>query len=92
MKIIIRILFFTILIFNSLTAYCLTPLEVSTQIKLAILSDSKLSIDAKKIKITTYENAIVLEGHVESKAEKVQIENLTRARAGRKKVFNRLTY
>lgn len=92
MKIIIRIIFSSIFILNSLPALCLTPLELTTEIKLAIISDSKLSIDARKIKITTNENAIVLEGHVNSKAEKVQIENLTRTRAGKKKVFNRLTY
>ncbi len=66
--------------------------EMEAKLRLAIIADPKMSESARSIKINTYSSAIVLEGHVASRAEKVQIENLARARAGHKKVYNRLTY
>ena len=66
--------------------------EIEAKLRLAIIADPKMSESARSIRINSYSTAIVLEGHVASRAEKVQIENLARARAGHKKVYNRLTY
>ena len=67
-------------------------IEVTRQLRQAIMADDQLSTDAKNIKIITLEKNITLKGHVASRAEKVKIENLARARAGKKRVYNRLTY
>jgi hypothetical protein len=66
--------------------------DVTRQLRAAIVADEQLSVDAHNIKIVTVKNSITLKGHVASRAEKVKIENLARARAGKMKVYNRLTY
>ncbi|MBC7537448.1 MAG: BON domain-containing protein [Bacteriovorax sp.] len=66
--------------------------EITRQLREAIMADNQLSTDAHNIKIITLQKAITLKGHVASKEEKVKIENLARARAGDKRVYNRLTY
>jgi hyperosmotically inducible protein len=66
--------------------------EVTRSLREAIMADNQLSTSAHNIKIVTVKKAIILKGRVASKAEKVKIENLARARAGDKKVYNRLTY
>ena len=92
------ILMFT-LILSSFAAFSATPqysddkrMEVTRKLREAILSDKQLSNSAHNVKIITEENAIILEGHVAKRAEKIRIENLARARAGKMKVFNRITY
>jgi hyperosmotically inducible protein len=66
--------------------------DVTRQLRAAIMADEQLSMDAHNIKIITVKNSILLKGHVASRAEKVKIENLARARAGKMRVYNRLTY
>lgn len=66
--------------------------EITRQLREAIMADDQLSTNAHNIKIITIKNAITLKGRVASKAEKVKIENLARAKAGDKKVYNRLNY
>ncbi|MDD4975111.1 MAG: BON domain-containing protein [Bacteriovorax sp.] len=66
--------------------------EITRTLREAIMADDQLSTSAHNIKIVTVKKAIILKGRVASKAEKVKIENLARARAGDKKVYNRLTY
>lgn len=66
--------------------------EFTRQLRERIQAEDQLSTRAKKIKITTLEKAIILEGPVAKKSEKIIIENLTRSMAGKKKVYNRLTY
>lgn len=70
----------------------LTQIEIKRNLRQAILADEALKGHADKIEIITDQNAIILQGKVSSKAEKVKVENLARARAGRMKVYNRLTY
>jgi len=92
------ILIFT-LILSSLVAFSATPkysddknMEVTRKLREAIMSDKQLSTSAHNVTIVAEENAIILEGHVATRAEKIKIENLARARAGKMKVFNRITY
>lgn len=66
--------------------------EFTRKLRAAIMADNQLSTEAHNIKIITLKKAVILKGHVASKAEKVKIENLARARAGDNKVYNRLTY
>lgn len=65
---------------------------VVVQLRKAIMDDDQLSTSAHNIQILTEKNSIILKGRVASRAEKVKIENLARARAGNKRVYNRLTY
>ena len=67
-------------------------IEVTRKLREAIMADDQLSTVAHNIQIITIKNSITLKGRVASKAEKVEIENLARARAGNKRVYNRLTY
>ncbi|MDO9182311.1 MAG: BON domain-containing protein [Bacteriovorax sp.] len=93
-----KFLIFILLFFSNLTFAIIKPVvtnhneDITYQLRNAILSDSELSKSAHLIKITPVKNAIILEGHVASRAEKVKIENLARARAKKNKVYNRLTY
>lgn len=82
------------LLLASLSAFAgnTTDAEFTHQLRERILAEDQLSSSAKKIKITTLEKAIILEGQVAKKSEKIIIENLTRSMAGKKKVYNRLTY
>jgi hyperosmotically inducible protein len=66
--------------------------DVTRRLRMAIMEDEHLSVEAKNVTIVTEKNSIFLKGHVNSKAEKVKIENLARARAGKMRVYNRLTY
>ena len=69
-----------------------SDVEVIRKLRERLMADNQLSTNAQNIKIVTVKDAIILEGPVASRAEKVKIENLTRAMAGKKKVYNRLTY
>lgn len=82
------------LVLTSLWAFAdsKTDTELTRQLRERIWAENQLSTHAKKIKITTLEKAIILEGPVAKKSEKIIIENLTRSLAGKKKVYNRLTY
>ena len=93
----------TIVMMSSALAYSAIPeyekikenshsIELARQLRKAIITDPQLSSNAHNIEIISVENAIILKGHVNSRAEKVKIENLARARAGHDKVYNRLTY
>lgn len=66
--------------------------EVTRKLRERIMADNQLSTDAKNIKIITVNDAITLKGPVANRAEKVKIENFARSMAGKKKVYNRLTY
>lgn len=93
---ILKIILLYSLLFNSLISYSAIEqygsTEVARKLRKAILTDPNISEDARKIKIITGKNYILLEGHVSSRAEKVHIENLARARAQKNKVYNRLKY
>lgn len=66
--------------------------EVTRQLRERLMSENQLSTQAKNIQINTDQDAILLEGPVANREEKVRIENLARSMAGKKKVYNRLTY
>lgn len=66
--------------------------ELTRKLRAALMADNQLSTQAQNINIITITDSIILRGHVASRAEKIKIENLARARAGNKKVYNRLTY
>jgi len=67
-------------------------IEVTRQLRERLMSENQLSTQAKNIQINTDQDAILLEGPVANREEKVRIENLARSMAGKKKVYNRLTY
>lgn len=69
-----------------------SDVEVTRKLRERLMSDDQLSTNAKNIKIITISEAITLKGPVANKAEKVKIENYARSMAGKKKVYNRLTY
>lgn len=66
--------------------------EVTRKLRERLMADDQLSTNAHNIKIVTVKDAITLQGPVANKAEKVKIENMARSMAGKKKVYNRLTY
>ncbi|MFA6237863.1 MAG: BON domain-containing protein [Bacteriovorax sp.] len=70
----------------------ITDVEVTRKLRERLMADDQLSTNAQNIKIVTVKDAITLQGPVASRAEKVKIENFARAMAGKKKVYNRLTY
>ena len=95
----IKIILIFTLIFSSFTTFSATTkdvddknLEVTQKLREAIMSDKQLSTEAHNVKIVRVENAIILQGHVARRAEKIKIENLARAMAGKLKVYNRITY
>lgn len=67
-------------------------IEVTHEIKEAIMADNQLAMCAHNIKIITIKNAITLEGRVNSKADKLKVAYLARNMAGEKRVYNKLTY
>lgn len=67
-------------------------IELTRRIRARIMSDNQLSTEAHNIKIITEEKSITLKGPVATRAEKVKLENYTRAMAGDKKIYNQLTY
>ena len=56
------------------------------------MREEALSENAKKVGIVVTDDAIILSGTVANRAEKVTLENLARSMAGKKKVYNRLSY
>lgn len=66
--------------------------ELTRKLREKIMADNQLSTSAHNIKIITVNEAITLAGPVANKAEKVKIENFARSMAGKKKVYNRLSY
>lgn len=66
--------------------------EVTRQLRERLMADDQLSTSAHNIKIITLDEAITLQGPVANKAEKIKIENVARSMAGKKRVYNRLTY
>lgn len=70
----------------------IADVELTRKLRERIMAENQLSTRAKNIQITTADEAILLEGPVANREEKVKIENLARTIAGKKKVYNRLTY
>jgi osmotically-inducible protein OsmY len=66
--------------------------QITRNLREKLMADNQLSTNAQNIKITTAKEAITLTGPVANKEEKVKIENIARSMAGKKKVYNRLTY
>lgn len=66
--------------------------EVTRKLRERLMADDQLSTNAQNIKIVTVQDAITLTGPVANREEKVKIENYARTMAGKKKVYNRLTY
>jgi hyperosmotically inducible periplasmic protein len=64
--------------------------EITAQIRKAIVGDSALSTDAKNVKIVTQDGAVVLRGPVESEAEKNAVGSKAAGVAGVKHVENQL--
>lgn len=66
--------------------------EITRKLRERLVADDQLSTNAHNIKIITSKDSIILKGPVANRSEKVKIENMTRTMAGKKKVYNRLTY
>lgn len=66
--------------------------ELTRSLREKLMADDQLSTNAKNVKIITNKRSITLTGPVANRAEKVKLENMARSMAGKKKVYNRLTY
>lgn len=66
--------------------------ELTRSLREKLMADDQLSTSAKNVKIITNKRSITLTGPVANRAEKVKLENMARSMAGKKKVYNRLTY
>lgn len=67
-------------------------IELTRRLRARIMSDKQLSPEAQNVKIITEEDSITLKGSVSGRAEKAKLENYARGMAGKKKVYNQLTY
>lgn len=66
--------------------------ELTRKLRERLMADNQLSTSAHNVKIITVKEAIILEGPVANRSERVKIENYARMMAGKKKVYNRLKY
>lgn len=66
-------------------------IEITAEIRKALVADDSLSTDAQNVKIITVERNVTLRGPVKSEAERQQVVNKARAIAGDDRVTNLLT-
>ena len=65
-------------------------IDITSQIRKAIVSDDSLSTDAKNVKVVTQNGAVILRGPVKSEAEKNTVGSKASGVAGVKSVENQL--
>jgi osmotically-inducible protein OsmY len=67
-----------------------TDLTITQTIRKAVMSDDKLSMDAKNVKIITVNGVVTLRGPVKNRAEVNDIKSFAEATANVKRVDNQL--
>lgn len=67
-----------------------SDLEVTQQIRSAIVDDDALSMNAKNVKIIVQDQVVTLRGPVASAAERAAVERIATSVAGSRRVVNEL--
>ncbi len=65
--------------------------EITRQIRQAVVKDESLSMNAHNVKIITASGKVILKGPVNSAAEKTKVESLAKAVAGVQRVENMIS-